>query len=295
MMRAAILAAGGVALGLLAVLCFPRHLPSQATSPSLAQAIFHARFEQGILTLRGSLPTESEKAAILRQAQQLYGSTAGNLIDHLTVDPDLKPAAWVKQIPAILPVLGQMTERGSIIIDGRSIVLSGRVDSDQVKASVLRGIDPLVHAGLNLEDYILTSPHQATAVPLQTQAAAVPLQKKLTDLLSHASIEFDSNTATLTPRGRATLDQLTALLEKAPQTAIEISGHTDKYGAPGYNLELSRHRAETVRRYFLNHNLTHHFTTVGYGASRPLSSAQTKAGFQHNRRIELRVKGPSSL
>ena len=285
-MRAAILAAGGVALGLLAVLCFPRHLPSQATSPSLAQAIFHARFEQGILTLRGSLPTESEKAAILRQAQQLFGSTAGNLIDHLTVDPDLKPAAWVKQIPAILPVLGQMTERGSIIIDGRSIVLSGRVDSDQVKASVLRGIDPLVHAGLNLEDYILTSPHQA---------AAVPLQKKLTDLLSHASIEFDSNTATLTPRGRATLDQLTALLEKAPQTAIEISGHTDKYGAPGYNLELSRHRAETVRRYFLNHNLIHHFTTVGYGASRPLSSAQTKAGFQHNRRIELRVKGPSSL
>ncbi len=295
MMRAAILAAGGVALGLLVVLCFPRHLPSQATSPSLAQAIFHARFEQGILTLRGSLPTESEKAAILRQAQQLYGSTAGNLIDQLTVDPDLKPAAWVKQIPAILPVLGQMTERGSIIIDGRSIVLSGRVDSDQVKASVLRGIDPLVHAGLNLEDYILTSPHQATAVPLQTQAAAAPLQKKLTDLLSHASIEFDSNTATLTPRGRATLDRLTALLEQAPQTAIEISGHTDKYGAPGYNLELSHHRAETVRRYFLNHNLIHHFTTVGYGASRPLSSAQTKAGFQHNRRIELRVKGPSSL
>jgi OOP family OmpA-OmpF porin len=286
MMRAAILAAGVVALGLLAVLCFPRHLPSQATSASLTQATFHARFEQGILTLRGSLPTESGKAAILRQAQQLYGSTAGHLIDQLTVDPDLKPAAWAEQIPAILPVLGQMTERGSIIIDGRSIVLSGRVDNDQVKASVLRDIDPLVQAGLNLEDYILTAPHQA---------ATVPLQKKLTDLLSHASIEFDSNTATLTPRGRATLDRLTALLQKAPQTAIEIGGHTDKYGAPGYNLELSRRRAETVRRYFLNHSLTHQFTTVGYGASRPLSSAQTKAGFQHNRRIELRVKGPSPL
>lgn len=286
MMRAAVLAAGVVALGLLAILCFPRHLPSPAASAPLTQATFHARFEQGILTLRGSLPTESSKAAILHQAQQLYGATPGRLIDQLMVDTDLKPAAWAEQIPAILPVLGQMTERGSIIIDGRSIVLSGRVDNDQVKAIVLRDIDPLVQAGLNLEDYILTAPHQA---------AAVPLQKKLTELLSHASIEFDSNTATLTPRGRATLDRLTALLQEAPQTAIEIGGHTDKYGAPSYNLELSRRRAETVRRYFLNHSLTHQFTTVGYGASRPLSSAQTKAGFQHNRRIELRVKGPNPL
>ena len=53
MMRAAVLAAGVAALGLLAVLCFPRHLPSPAASTSLTQATFHARFEQGMLTLRG--------------------------------------------------------------------------------------------------------------------------------------------------------------------------------------------------------------------------------------------------
>lgn len=286
MMRAAVLAAGVVALGLLAALCFPRHLPSPATSTPLTQATFHARFEQGILTLRGSVPNETTKTAILHQAQQLYGATPDHLIDQLTVDLDLGPAAWADQIPAILPVLGQMTERGAIIIDGRSIVLSGRVDNDQVKATVLRDIAPLVQAGLNLEDYILTAPLQATAFPLQ---------KKLTALLSHASVEFDSNTATLTPRGRATLDRLTALLQEAPQTAIEIGGHTDKYGAPDYNLQLSRRRAEAVRCYFLNHSLTHQFTTVGYGASRPLSAAQTKAGFQHNRRIELRVKEPGNL
>ncbi len=81
MMRAAVLAAGIAALGLLAVLCFPRHLPSPAASASLTQATFHARFEQGMLTLRGSLPTESGKAAILRQAQQLDGSTTGPLVD----------------------------------------------------------------------------------------------------------------------------------------------------------------------------------------------------------------------
>jgi OOP family OmpA-OmpF porin len=179
-----------------------------------------------------------------------------------------------------------MTERGSIIIDGRTIVLSGRVDNDRAKAAVLQEIAPLAQMGLELEDHILAAP---------LSAPAPSLQKKLNEILSHASIEFESNTTTMPPRSRATLDQLIALLRRAPHTVIEIGGHTDKYGAPDYNLQLSLRRAEAVRHYFINHGLTNQFTAVGYGASRPLSVAQTRAGFQHNRRIELRVKGAGDL
>ena len=286
MMRAAILAAGAVALGLLAVLCLPRHLPPPAASIPLTPATFHARLDQGVLTLRGTLPGESSKAAILQRAQKLYGATPGRVVDQLAIDPRVGSAAWVDNIQAVLPVLGRMTERGSIIIDGRSIVLSGRVDNDRAKATVLREMAPLVQTGLELEDHILAAP---------LPAPSPSLQKKLNDILSHASIEFDSNTTTMTPRGRATLDQLMTLLRRAPHTAIEIGGHTDKYGAPDYNLQLSRRRAEAVRHYFISHGLTNQFTAVGYGASRPLSAAQTRAGFQHNRRIELRVKGQSDL
>jgi outer membrane protein OmpA-like peptidoglycan-associated protein len=50
-----------------------------------------------------------------------------------------------------------------------------------------------------------------------------------------------------------------------------------------------------VRDYFISHGLTNKFTAVGYGASRPLSVAQTRTGLQHNRRIELRVKGVGDL
>jgi OOP family OmpA-OmpF porin len=179
-----------------------------------------------------------------------------------------------------------MTERGSIIVDGRTIVLSGRVDNDRVKATVLRDIAPLAQTGLALEEHIL-------AAPLPPPSPA--LQKRLNGILSHASIEFESNTTTMTPRSRATLDQLIAILRRAPRTIIEIGGHTDKYGEPAYNLQLSRRRAEVVRHYFITHGLTNQFTAVGYGASRPLSAAQTRAGFQHNRRIELRVKGQTDL
>jgi len=179
-----------------------------------------------------------------------------------------------------------MTERSSIIIDGRTIVLSGQVDNDRTKATVLREIAPLIQTGLELEDHILAAP---------LSAPSSSLQKKLNEILSHASIEFESNTTTMPPHGRATLDQLIALLHRAPHTAIEIGGHTDQYGAPDYNLQLSRRRAEAVRDYFIGHGLTNQFTVVGYGASRPLSVAQTRAGFQHNRRIELRVKGVGDL
>lgn len=286
MMRAAILAAGAVALGLLAFFCLPRHLPPTAVSMSPTPATFHARLEQGTLTLRGSLPSATSKASILQRAQELYGATPGRVVDELTVDTRVGPAAWTDNVSKVLPVLGHMTERSSIIIDGRSIVLSGRVENDRVKATVLRDISPLAQTGLELEDHILAAP-----IP----APSPSLQKKLNEILSHASIEFESNSTKMTLRGRATVDQLITLLRRTPHTAIEIGGHTDKYGEPDYNLQLSRRRAEAVRQYFISHGLTNQFTAVGYGASRPLSAAQTRAGFQHNRRIELRVKGRSDL
>ena len=286
MMRAAILAAGAVALAILAALCIPRHLPPATASATPIPASFHAHLEHGTLTLRGSLPSESSKSAILERAQELYGAPLGRIVDELVVDSKVESAAWIGNVPKSLPILGHLTTRGSIIIDGRSLVLSGQVDSDRAKAIVLREIAPLTQMGLELENHILT-----------TQPSAPPssLQKKLNEVLAHASIEFDSNTATITPRSRATLDQLVTLLHRTPHTAIEIGGHTDKYGAPDYNLQLSHQRAEAVKQYFISHGLRNRFTAVGYGSSRPLSAAETRDGLQHNRRIELRVKGVGPL
>jgi OOP family OmpA-OmpF porin len=282
MTRRAILGAGAVALAFLVAICIPRHLPTSTASIALTPASFQARLEHGTLTLRGSLPNETIKAAILQRAQELYGSTPNRIVNQLVVDSEVGPASWAGDVPKVLPILGHMKERGSIIIDGRSIVLSGLVDDDRAKATVLRDIAPLRLSGLELEDHILTT---------QAATPSPSLQKKINEIISHGSIEFESNTTTLLPRGRAILDQLMPLLRQSPHTAIEIGGHTDKYGAVDYNFELSRQRAEAVRQYFISHGLTNEFNAVGYGASRPLSGV----GYQRNRRIELRVKGVSDL
>ena len=331
MKSAAILAAGIVALGLLAALCLPRHLPPSTASGSPTPANFHARVEHGMLILRGSLPSETSKAAILQRAQELYGTTPGNVVDELAVDPRVGPVAWADNVSQVLSVLGHMTERGSIIIDGRTIVLSGQVGGNHAKAIVLRDIAPLTQAGLELEDRILAGPSSAgpskkapspkvpslaaapspkapslpkarslpvAPSPTTPSLAEIPsslLQKKLDEILARASIEFESNSTTMTPRSLDTLDQLIDQLRHAPRTAIEIGGHTDKYGEPDYNLQLSQRRADAVRRYFTKHGLPKQFTAVGYGASRPLSVAENRAGLQRNRRIELRVKGQTDL
>lgn len=235
-----------------------------------------------------------------------------------------------------------MTERGSIIIDGRSIVVSGQVNGDRAKIAVLEAIAPLMQTGLELEDRILMNPSSGKASPkvhppstpskkvpslvvalapktpdstpstrmtpvpavaLASKSPTLPaapsltdtspasVQKRLNEILVRSSIEFESKSSTITPTSFVTLDQLIAELRPSPYTAIEIGGHTDKYGGPEYNLQLSQRRADTVRRYFIKHGLTNQFTAVGYGASRPLSASEKRASLQRNRRIELRLKG----
>lgn len=277
---------GAFALTVLALVCIPRHLPSSASPPALISANFHARLEQHQLTLRGSLPDAETRDGIIQQAHSVYDPAQIRIIDELTVDSQIAPAPWLAPIPSLLPLLGQMNGRGSVIIDGRSLVLTGQVPSEQAKNRILRSVAPVTSLGLELEDHILA------AVPT---AAHPSLQARLNEFLSRNRIEFDSNQSTLTTRGRAVLDQLIPLLRESPGASIEIGGHTDGFGAPDYNMELSRRRAEAVRQYLVSRGLPHRFTAVGYGASKPRSTEITKDALRRNRRIELLVQEQGDL
>ncbi|HLZ35921.1 MAG TPA: OmpA family protein [Nitrospira sp.] len=286
MRRRTIVGGGAFALTLLALVCIPRHLPSSVLPAPLVPANFHARLEQNQLTLRGSLPNAATRDRILQQAHTLYDRSQIRIVDELTVDQQIAPAPWMTPLPSLLPLLGQMNGRGSVIIDGHSLVLTGRVPSEQAKGTILRTVAPVTSLGLELEDHILAG---------APTAAHLSLQAKINEILSRNRIEFDSNQSTLTPRGRAVLDQLIPLLQRAPRTTIEIGGHTDGFGAPAYNMELSRRRAESVRDYLVKRGLPHRFTAVGYGASKPRSTEVTQNALRRNRRIELLVQEQGDL
>jgi OmpA-OmpF porin, OOP family len=284
--RKTILGGGIFALIVLALVCIPRHVPSTASPVLLVPANFHAHLEQGMLTLRGSLPDTAARDRILQQAHSAYDHRHVRIVDQLAVDARIASATWLNQLPAVLPILGEMEGLGSVIIDGHFLVLSGRVPSEQTKGRILKTVAPLKSFGLELED------HMSIGAP----APAPPsLQSKLDEVLSQNRIEFDSNQSTLTARGRAVLDRLIPILQRYEPTSIEIGGHTDGFGAPDYNKELSRRRAEAVRQYLADHGVAHRMTAVGYGASMPRVPGISKAALQRNRRIELHVMDKRQL
>ena len=297
MERRTILGGGVFALTLLALVCIPRHFPISASSNAPVPANFHARLEQGTLMLRGSLPDARARDRILERARAAYDPARVRVLDQLSVDDRIAAPSWVNHLPAVLPVLEQMQGVRSVMIDGRFLVLSGVVSSEDMKAAILRTVSPLRSLGLQLEDHMTVAASSAV-IQAPPGGASPPadssLQTRVNELLSKNQIEFDSNQATLTARGQASLERLIPVLTQPPRASIEIGGHTDGFGAPDYNKDLSRRRAEAVRQYLMNHGVTHELTAVGYGASQPLATGISRAALQRNRRIELRVLQPKA-
>jgi OOP family OmpA-OmpF porin len=71
---------------------------------------------------------------------------------------------------------------------------------------------------------------------------------------------------------------------------VEVAGHTDDRGGESYNLDLSRHRAQSVSEYL--HALgieSARMEARGYGEAQPMDTNSTDVGRERNRRVEFRV------
>ena len=70
-----------------------------------------------------------------------------------------------------------------------------------------------------------------------------------------------------------------------------MEGHADRLGNQNYNLELSRKRAEAVRKTLIQYGVPRHLIdVVGYGFSRPSDASEIQNdpnGIAANRRAEV--------
>jgi large repetitive protein len=104
-------------------------------------------------------------------------------------------------------------------------------------------------------------------------------------------IEFANDSDRLLPRSLPILEEVRAVLAANPQLAsLRIEGHTDSNGNDAHNLDLSRRRAETVRRWLIDHGIVEgRLTAEGLGETRPIADNATAAGRQTNRRVEFHI------
>ncbi|MBX3250874.1 MAG: OmpA family protein [Myxococcales bacterium] len=71
---------------------------------------------------------------------------------------------------------------------------------------------------------------------------------------------------------------------------IRVEGHTDSVGPEDHNRVLSQRRAESVRRWLIEHGIDAHAVLAeGFGESRPVESNDTELGRAANRRVEFHI------
>jgi outer membrane protein OmpA-like peptidoglycan-associated protein len=105
-------------------------------------------------------------------------------------------------------------------------------------------------------------------------------------------VPFDFNSAELTALAKQQLDELGEVLlsKEFSNVSIKLAGHTDERGSEEYNLELSRRRAESAKRYVVEKYKVDpsRILARGYGESWPLIvNARTEAEHAVNRRVEM--------
>ena len=80
------------------------------------------------------------------------------------------------------------------------------------------------------------------------------------------------------------------LMRETPTLKVEIAGYTDNAGPAEYNLDLSRRRAEAVRKYLTDAGIVaNRMLANGYGEENPVADNSTRAGRRLNRRTEFRI------
>ncbi len=103
-------------------------------------------------------------------------------------------------------------------------------------------------------------------------------------------VNFRTDSAMLLDGADAALAAAAATLIQNPNIYVEVAGHTDSQGDPGYNVGLSQRRAEAVRNYLVIAGVDENCITArGYGANEPVADNATAAGRGENPRVELRV------
>ena len=229
--------------------------------------------QPGQVLASGTVPDEATKAAVLAKLRELYGPE--RVVDQIAIGPVVMPANWNGYVQKLItPDLRQIS-RGQLTIDGNNVSLRGEVANEALRQRIASNV------ATNL------NPTYTVNNGLRIAAAE---QALLDNTLANRTVEFDSGKATLTPAGRAILDEMVAAMLKLKGRRIEIIGHTDSAGLRASNVSLSQARAATVKSYLAAHGIAEDYLTAsGQGPDRPIASNDTVEGRARNRRIEFRL------
>jgi OmpA-OmpF porin, OOP family len=284
------------------------------TGPPLGAAaeLTAAKTPDGRIEARGAVSNEAARAALL----QTLGAGGAKVIDQLSVQSTGLPEDWDKRALAGASAMTKL-DWGSLSIDAEKSSLRGA--GPQGEMGAIRGdlgdtwtkdlivraetADPDAQAEMDklrasrdeLEAQLAKLMDASRNAPIETAAAApasagrAGCESAIGKLLEGDAIRFDPNSAEISQGAYGLIKKLANAAKPCVQSsalALVISGHTDNQGSPKSNLELSKRRAETVRKAFAALGLNGDaMSAKGFGESEPVSDNESESGRQANRRI----------
>lgn len=85
------------------------------------------------------------------------------------------------------------------------------------------------------------------------------------------------------------LDQIIILMNRYPETRMQIEVHTDNLGQAANNLKISQSRAQLLVNYLINRGISSkRLSAKGYGGIKPVASNMYERDRRLNRRVEFR-------
>jgi len=102
-------------------------------------------------------------------------------------------------------------------------------------------------------------------------------------------VNFKTDKADLTEGAKLILDEVVKTLTEFPEVTLEIQGHTDSDASDAYNIDLSKRRSFSVKKYLVEHGIAaDRLTNSWFGERKPIATNSTPAGKAKNRRIEFK-------
>jgi outer membrane protein OmpA-like peptidoglycan-associated protein len=141
-------------------------------------------------------------------------------------------------------------------------------------------------AGAMIGEYMDRQEREFRAARLE--GAQIQREQDNLSITFRSDLLFDVNSANLRPPAFDEVSRLAHLLNRYPETRVQISGHTDSTGSEQHNMQLSERRAHSVMDALIDRGVyAGRITAVGYGESRPIASNATERGKQLNRRVHV--------
>jgi OOP family OmpA-OmpF porin len=105
-----------------------------------------------------------------------------------------------------------------------------------------------------------------------------------------ATVRFAFDRWDLDDRAQTALGEVLGRLDGRNGLVLILEGYTDAVGSDGYNFELSRKRAEAVRRFMVDRGVTlRRIEFIGFGETHPAKDNATPAGRAENRRVHIKL------